>query len=59
VARLRRGAFYKGRTRQEFMDDLAKRARIWNRTRVDTSSPNAFVRDLIRTRVLEVENERG
>jgi hypothetical protein len=59
VRQLRLADSHRGRSRQEFMREMAKRLRAWNGTRINTSTPTLFVRGLIRTGFLQVENDRG
>jgi hypothetical protein len=60
VRQLRATSYQHAKTRGEFMREMALRARLWKRdARIDTRSPDAFVRGLIRTGMIQVENDCG
>jgi hypothetical protein len=53
VIELRRQSFQRGGTLRDFMREVASAARIQKRgARVPTNSPEAFVRGLVRTKLL-------
>jgi hypothetical protein len=60
VRQLRATSYQHAKTRREFMEEMAKRARLWKRdARINTSTCPLFVRGLIATGMIEVENDCG
>jgi len=52
-----KNVFPRDETKREYMENVSVRARIWDASRISTSSPRAFIHDLKRIGIVKTIDE--